>query len=603
MVDRSTHSTAAEGATSAAPGAGLDLAERLRRVTMGEHEILAELGRGGMATVFLAHEIALDRKVAIKVMAPMFSHGEGMADRFKREAKTAASLSHPNIIPIYAVREGEGLLFFVMKLIKGTTLDQVVTELRQLPIPTVEALLGQVGGALGYAHRHGVVHRDVKPGNVMIDEEGWAVVTDFGIAKVDQAEGLTMTGMAVGTPLYMSPEQCAGGPITGASDQYSLGAVAFEMITGRPPFAGSGMMPVMFSHCNDPVPSIAALRPDCPEPLRHAVERMLAKKAADRWPSVEDAVAAIGLRTLAHDDPARSQLVALARTGSGNRIVARIQTPRSPVPRGGRTTVSETGKPAPWTVPGWVKGAGLLAAGAVVALGATILWSRDSPETPSVGGPRPDSAAKVSIVAPAPAPTAPLPVAPPPAVPGARAPGERLTRTAGTTVIAPSAPTAAVQVPPTATIQQPDSSALTPAESVLAGAVPRVKPVDPPAAAPRVPESQIVGLVSERTAIETAVHSYSRALSAGDLDAALRVYPGLSGKERETYEGFWKSGGTMRAQWSVSDLQISGNTATARVTGTTEFRAPGGRPDAQRVGLQARFERRVTGWIIVSLAN
>src|SRR5688572_25745687 len=138
------------------------LLERVRSATQGEYDIYGELGRGGMATVFLAQELSLARKVAIKVMSPAMIHGAGMAERFKREARTAAHLSHPNIIPVYAVRESEGLLFFVMKLVEGTPLDAIIKELGKLPIPMVEAVLAQVGGAFGYAHRHGVVHRDIK---------------------------------------------------------------------------------------------------------------------------------------------------------------------------------------------------------------------------------------------------------------------------------------------------------------------------------------------------------------------------------------------------------------------------------------------------------
>src|SRR5439155_29488 len=150
--------------------------DAVRQATLGEYEILGELGRGGMATVYLAHDIALDRQVAIKVMAPALLAGEGMAERFKREARTAASLSHPNIIPIYAVRETEQTLYFVMKLIEGRPLDSIIHEIGPLPIPMVQAIVHQVGSALGYAHKRGVVHRDVKAANVMVDSDGWAVV-------------------------------------------------------------------------------------------------------------------------------------------------------------------------------------------------------------------------------------------------------------------------------------------------------------------------------------------------------------------------------------------------------------------------------------------
>src|SRR6266550_4452326 len=179
----------------------------LRRATLGQYEILVEVGRGGMATVYLAHDL-----------------------------------------PISAVKESEQVLYFVMKHVQGRSLDHVVRDVGPLPLAMTEAILAQVGDALGYAHRHGVIHRDIKSANIMLDEEGWAVVTDFGIAKVEQAEGLTMTGVTVGTPTYMSPEQCETREVTGASDQYSLGVVAYEMLTGRLPFLGESTMSVMYAH-------------------------------------------------------------------------------------------------------------------------------------------------------------------------------------------------------------------------------------------------------------------------------------------------------------------------------------------------------------------
>ncbi|HXI19715.1 MAG TPA: serine/threonine-protein kinase, partial [Gemmatimonadales bacterium] len=207
----------------------------LRQETLGEYEVMGELGRGGMATVYLAQDLALDRRVAIKVVTtPLLD--EGLAERFRREARTAASLNHPHIIPIYAVRERNPLLYFVMKFIRGQSLDPILKSLGPFPIPMAELVLSQTASALGYAHRRGIIHRDVKPANIMLDDEGWVVVTDFGIAKVPSATGLTMTGVTVGTPAYMSPEQCMGREVTGASDQYSLGVVAYEILTGRKPF-------------------------------------------------------------------------------------------------------------------------------------------------------------------------------------------------------------------------------------------------------------------------------------------------------------------------------------------------------------------------------
>ena len=311
-----------------------EVLELLRQATIGDYEILRELGRGGMATVYLAHDIALDRKVALKVMSPALAlMGEGMSERFKREARTAASLSHPNIIPIYTVKSHGKTLFFVMKFIAGRSLESLIKDMGPMPVEMVRDLMQQVGTALGYAHRHGIVHRDVKPANIMIDEEGWSVVTDFGIAKVAENRGLTMTGIAVGTPSYMSPEQCAAKDITGKSDQYSLGVVAYEMLTGKQPFEGDSAMAIMFAHFHEPPRPLKEHRPDIPDDVAAAVMRMLEKPTDKRWPSVEDALGAMGAEPLAHDDPVRVELVKAVRAKSNRSILNNLTPPpTSPVP-------------------------------------------------------------------------------------------------------------------------------------------------------------------------------------------------------------------------------------------------------------------------------
>jgi len=215
--------------------------------------------------------------VAIKVISPSLGASPALVERFRREARTAASLSHPNIIPIYSVRHADRLLYFVMKHVDGRPLDSILRETGALPLPTVQAILGQVAGAVGYAHRHGVVHRDIKPGNILIDDEGWCVVTDFGIAKVAESEGLTTSGMMVGTPAYHESGAVPVERHQRRLDQYALGVVAYEMLTGRLPFPGTSMMSVMYAHVHVPVPAIEDLRSECPPELASAVMRMLAK--------------------------------------------------------------------------------------------------------------------------------------------------------------------------------------------------------------------------------------------------------------------------------------------------------------------------------------
>jgi serine/threonine protein kinase len=366
--------------------------EALRLATAGHYDIRGELGRGGMATVYLAHDLALDRKVAIKVMAPALAVGDGI-ERFKREARTAASLSHPNIIPIYGVYDTDALLYFVMKYVEGRPLDGIIRELGALPIPMVQAILGQVASAFGYAHRRGVIHRDIKPANILIDDEGWAVVTDFGIAKVLDSKGLTMTGHSVGTPTYMSPEQVAGDGVSPASDQYALGILAYEMLTGKPPFEHKNAMAMMFSHVHRSPAPLEQKRPDCPQPLRDAVMRMLQKEPADRWPTVEDAIEAIGTPPpLSHEDPTRSRLIQLARTGVSERLAGVPRTPRSPIPlgrtgRGARRSMAQRVRhgASPLSI-------GIAVAGLLVAAGSLAV---------AVRGQRDDIAPESAVITPA----------------------------------------------------------------------------------------------------------------------------------------------------------------------------------------------------------
>lgn len=282
--------------------------QQLQQATQGEYRVIRELGRGGMAAVYLAEDLSLGRRVAIKVMLTNVGSASVNAERFLIEARTAAQLSHTNIIPIYAVRIVGDLRYFVMKYLPGRSLDRILRMEGPLPIPLVRCILGQVGSALEHAHARGVVHRDIKPANIVIDEEGNAIVADFGIAKVAQGAGLTQTGTTVGTPSYMSPEQCTGKPVTGAADQYALGCVAFELLTGRPPFVHEEVVPVFMSHVSDPPPPLMQFRDDIPFELAEVVDRMLAKSPVDRWPSIDAALLAAGTAAAVIDPKLRAQL-------------------------------------------------------------------------------------------------------------------------------------------------------------------------------------------------------------------------------------------------------------------------------------------------------
>lgn len=306
------------------------LIARLRRATLGRYDIYAELGSGGMATVYLALDLALDRKVAIKVLSPQLATAPDNVARFRREAKVAAALDHPNIIGILAVGEDPSLAFFVMKYVEGRALDSVIQEEGAQSIPFVRSVIASAGHALDFAHQRGVIHRDVKPANLMLDLDGRLIVTDFGIAKHDDASALTITGSVIGTPYYMSPEQFNGQPVTGATDQYALGVVAFELLAGRQPYPGVTVGEVMRGHLFDPIPSVRSLRADVPEVFDAAISRMLAKDPADRFASLEDAVHAITTDESRDAREARTEIIALARSGARQR--PEIRVPLSPAP-------------------------------------------------------------------------------------------------------------------------------------------------------------------------------------------------------------------------------------------------------------------------------
>jgi serine/threonine-protein kinase len=257
----------------------------LKDETKSEFEIHKMLGRGGMAVVYLATETHLRRKVAIKVLPPELTFGHGV-DRFKREAQTAAALDHPNIIPIYRIASGGKLFWYAMKFLEGRSLEDVIRERKKLPLDETVYILSQVAEALDYAHEHSVIHRDVKPANVMLDGRNRVIVTDFGIAKALTERTLTASGSVVGTPYYMSPEQGMGKGVSGRSDQYSVAVMAYRMLSGQVPFEGESAIDILHKHVMEPPPQLESIAPGLPANVYRAVHRALEKKQDQRFPSV-----------------------------------------------------------------------------------------------------------------------------------------------------------------------------------------------------------------------------------------------------------------------------------------------------------------------------
>ena len=269
-----------------------------------EYEILEELGRGGMAIVFKAKERQLDREVAIKVLPFSLAFDKEFVERFQREARTSAKLEHPNIIPIYRVGKTGRVIYFIMKFLRGKPLSSVLAARGALPPPEIRQILAQVGSALAYAHKKGIVHRDIKPDNIMFDEHGQAVVTDFGIAKAATGGKLTGTGMSIGTPHYMSPEQARAQQLDGRSDLYSLGVVGFQCLTGSVPFDGEDSFSIGYKHIMEELPT-PPLETGDQRDLFEIIKIMMAKLPENRFQTADElvealtggAMAAVGLST------------------------------------------------------------------------------------------------------------------------------------------------------------------------------------------------------------------------------------------------------------------------------------------------------------------
>jgi serine/threonine-protein kinase len=262
---------------------------------IGKYEIIQEIGRGGMGIVYKALNPDTQAQVAIKTLLPQYSADPNVISRFKSEGMAAGRLQHPNIVRIYDVDQFDGLLCIVMEFLDGSGLDKIIPDGGVRNWDWVREVSVQIGRALRHAHQHDVVHRDVKPSNVIIGQEQRAVLTDFGIAKVRNL-ALTTDGTSLGTPEYMSPEQVRGETLDARSDLYSLGIVMFDMIVGRPPFGGDTPLAVMYQHVEKPTPLISSSHPDIPIPadLNTIIYRLMAKDLKQRFQSADEFLEAMG---------------------------------------------------------------------------------------------------------------------------------------------------------------------------------------------------------------------------------------------------------------------------------------------------------------------
>jgi eukaryotic-like serine/threonine-protein kinase len=297
---------------------------QLADVFSNRYEIQRGIARGGMAEVYLARDQLLDRPVAVKVLFAEYARDPSFVERFRREAQSAAGLNHPNIVAIYDWGQERGTYFIVMEYVRGRSLRDVVQVNGSFSARRTAEIGAEIAGALEFAHRNGVVHRDVKPGNVLLTADGDIKVTDFGIARAGTSEALTQTGAVMGTATYFSPEQAQGLPVDGRSDVYSLGVVLYEMVTGEPPFTGESPVAVAYKHVREDPEPPAARAPDLPPDLEHIILTAMAKDADSRYPTAEELGTDL-LRFVRGQPPLGGPVTGLIADGTATAAVAPTQ--------------------------------------------------------------------------------------------------------------------------------------------------------------------------------------------------------------------------------------------------------------------------------------
>jgi hypothetical protein len=599
-----------------------NLQEQLQQTLGDAYRIERELGGGGMSRVFVALDTSLQRRVVVKVLLPELAAGVSV-ERFRREIYLAAQLQHPHIVPLLSAGESEGLPFFTMPYVDGESLRARLLRERELPVPESIRVLRDVASALAYAHERGVVHRDIKPDNVLLSR-GVAVVTDFGVAKAltvsseyGQAPphpGLTSLGVTLGTPHYMAPEQGAGDPaMDHRVDIYAFGAMAYEILSGDPPFTGNSPHAILGGHIAGIAKPITSLRPGLPPLLGHIIMQCLEKRPADRPQSADELI---------------RSLDALA-TPSGGTL------PLQPI-SGTFALRGTTPSRARWPA---------LAAAAVVLLviAATFAWLR---------GPEPPEAPVAQAPAPPPAPAAetPAPAAPKPALDtfrpettrapvrrepsqeelallgrlqaeaaGARAramaagvPDSVLAR--GDSNVARAGRLAARQRTAAAAAQLSTASTLwssaaaepriapTPAPASDTVATPAPDLARRPAPPPPRPPAPKPPPADPAPQIRALFEEYSAAIESRSVDAVRRVYPGLTPTQTREWEEFFRGVSDIEVELQVTALQVTGDSAEAQLAGLYVFDNPSThRTQRETVAFQARLRREGDRWRIASL--
>jgi eukaryotic-like serine/threonine-protein kinase len=610
---------------------------------LGKYQLTDVLGQGAMGVVYRAFDPVLNRYLAIKVMSDVIAGDDQLRDRFLREAQAAGSLQHPNIVTVYDFGEADAHLFIAMEYVEGVDLAEMIDRRDDIPVAAKLDIMIDALNGLAYAHSHGLVHRDVKPANIRVAEDHRAKLMDFGIARMG-ASSLTQTGLLLGTPQYMAPEQVKGGEITGAADIFGAGAVLYELLTFTKPFVGDSLHVILYKVVSeDPVP-LRTLDPELPASLEPIVAKAMAKDPSQRYSSALEMAKVL--------TKVRNQL-----TGTGERPAVAVRTssrtlalPKSPAKRERQRLVMAVGS--------------LAVVAAALALYAFGPWRSKGGSavtaSPSAASPPPSATVAASPPAAAPAPAkseasrdagkAPPPPAARTGGAAATAPGTvtqdsmvRAVRTnvvgnrrraqdagANATELAPGDSLLAVadaliakghgadavQQLSMASVRWLDAERIAreriaardrvaPAtERVTVATPPAPVPTPPPAAAAaEKPAAPVAATPADpRPDIERVIAAYVRAIESGSVDEIRRAYPGITAAQQQQWDGFFRSVRNFKARLTLDQLAVTGASAEAHISAAYTYESrSSGQADRQSLVLQATLTRDANGWRLSSI--
>jgi serine/threonine-protein kinase len=570
---------------------------------IGKYKIEEMVGEGAMGTVYRATDSVLGRTVAIKVMNASIARETDHRNRFLREAQAAGSLQHPNVVTIYDLGELDGHLFIAMEFVHGTDLEKLMTGAEPLKLQSKLDIIVDVLMGLSYAHKHGIVHRDIKPANIRVTDDGHAKIMDFGVAHL-QSSDMTRTGLVVGTPSYMAPEQVMGGKAVPGTDLFAVGAVLYHLLTGLKPFEAPTLQSLFYRIVTDMPRPLDEVRPGFPPALNAIVQKSMAKEASERFTSALDmANAIIGVRS---ELSGNSYATTASLTASAVSVAQSFAPP--PVP------VAATSK-VPW------KRIEVIAAAAAVVLVAIFALARPKQEparpvilysaadTASPAETAVDTSKNVALeqkTLPAPPAKNEAALTPPPpsrekkrdraAEARARELARQKEKPAPKPVTKAAAPPA--QTKTQATLPPSPPVVSTPLRETTQ---PVVVAPPPPSAPVRAPDPKPDPKPDPRDEINGVVGAYARAIESRDIGAVRRAYPGISSDQARGFEQFFQSARNINVTFRVSGLDVNGNSADARLVGSYEYTGSDGKSQRQPVSFNASFKNDGGSWRLTAV--